>query len=124
MATSYPKDDIMFVPVFDEYEALYGNIGPETPLVADNGYWKDEILEQIQERGWDAYIPNKQLATLYKKPRFSKTESPFALGKEYLNLRQARARGVMQMDLQAKLTTIASNIIKINKYMWENEINT
>ena len=58
------------------------------------------------------------------KPRFSKAESPFALGKEYLNMRQARARGVMQMDLQAKLTTIASNIIKINKYMWENEINT
>ena len=47
----------------------------------------------------------------------------FALGKEYLNLRQARARGEMQMDLQAKLTTIESNIIKINKYIWENEIN-
>ena len=221
MATSYPKDDIMFVPVFDEYESLYGDIGSEIPLVADNGYWKDEILEQIQDRGWDAYIPNKQLATLYKKdldeiwefskynfpfsedfsyctcpnghklpkhntkkyengqtktfyytqskickncpdhdecckssnvriithfggnlskemflkmesekgkeiykPRFSKAESPFALGKEYLNMRQARARGVMQMDLQAKLTTIASNIIKINNYMWENEINT
>ena len=30
----------------------------------------------------------------------------------------------MQMDLQVKLTTIASNIIKINKYMWENKINT
>ena len=41
--------------------------GSEIPLVADNGYWKDKILEQIQKRGWDAYIPNKQLATLYKK---------------------------------------------------------
>ena len=39
-------------------------------------------------------------------------------------MRQARARGVMQMDLQAKLTTIASNIIKINNYIWENKINT
>ena len=28
-------------------------------------------------------------------------------------MRQVRARGEMQMDLQAKLTTIASNIIKI-----------
>ena len=67
MATSYPKDDLMFVPVFDEYESLYGEIGSELPLVADNGYWKDEILEEIDERGWNAYIPNKQLATLFKK---------------------------------------------------------
>lgn len=47
MATSYPKDDTMFVSVFDEYEELCGDIGSEIPLVADNGYWKDKILEQI-----------------------------------------------------------------------------
>ena len=51
MATSYPKDDTMFVSVFDKYEAIYGDIGPKIPLVADNGYWKEKILEQIQERG-------------------------------------------------------------------------
>ena len=44
--------------------------------------------------------------------RFSKAESPFALGKEYLNMRQARARGEMQMDLQAKFN---NNYIKYNK---------
>ena len=221
MATSYPKDDLMFVPVFEEYESVYGEIGSDLPLVADNGYWKDEILREIDKHGWNVYIPNKQLATLFKKspdeiwdfskynfpfsddysyctcpnghklprhntkhyengqtktfyytsskickncpdhdeccksadarvithfggdlakemflkmetergkeiykPRFSKAESPFALAKEYLNMRQARAKGVNQMDLQAKLTTIASNIIKINKYMHQNETNT
>ena len=51
MATSYPKDDLMFVSVFDEYESLYGEIGSELPLVVDNGYWKDEILKEIVERG-------------------------------------------------------------------------
>ena len=71
------------------------------------------FLKMESEKGKEIY-----------KPLFSKAESPFALGKEHLNMRQVRARGVMQMDLQAKLTTIASNIIKINKYMWENEINT
>ena len=45
------------------------------------------------------------------KPRFSKAESPFALGKEYLNMRQARARKEIQMDLQAN----NNNCIKYNK---------
>ena len=73
---------------------------------------KEMFLKMESEKGKEIY-----------KPRFSKAESPFALGKEYLNMRQARARGVLQMDLQSKLTTIASNIIKINKYIWENKIN-
>ena len=82
MATSYPKDDTIFVSVFGEYEALYGDFGFEILLVADNCYWKDEILEQIRERGWDAYISNKQLATRYKKDpdeiwKFSKYNFPF-----------------------------------------------
>lgn len=71
------------------------------------------FLKMETERGKEIY-----------QPRFSKAESPFALAKEYLNMRQARAIGVDQMDLQAKLTTIASNIIKINKYIHQNEINT
>ena len=74
---------------------------------------KEMFLKMETEKGKEIY-----------KPRFSKAESPFALSKEYLNMRQARARGVMQMDLQSKLTTIASNIIKINNYIHKNEINT
>ena len=71
------------------------------------------LLKMETERGKEIY-----------KPRFSKAESPFALAKEYLNMRQARAKCENQMDLQAKLTSIASNIIKINKYFHKNEINT
>ena len=74
---------------------------------------RDMLLKMETERGKEIY-----------KPRFSKAESPFALAKEYLNIRQARAKCENQMDLQAKLTSIASNIIKINKYIHQNEINT
>ena len=53
------------------------------------------FLKMESEKGKEIY-----------QPRFSKAESPFALGKEYLNMRQARARGVIQIDLQAKLIYI------------------
>jgi hypothetical protein len=110
----------MFVPVFEEYESLFGDIGCEIPLVTDNGYWKDETLK---EKEMFLKMETEKAKETYK-PRFSKAESPFALAKEHLNMRQARAKGIQQMDLQAKLTTIATNIIKINNHIHKNKTNT
>ena len=56
-------------------------------------------------------------------PRFSKGESPFALAKEFKGMRQARALGTEHMTLQALLTAIASNIIKINNFLIKKDKN-
>ena len=53
--------------MFEFLEDVYGPIGDEIPLDADFGYWGDETLYQIYEHGWDAYIPNKQIASWSKK---------------------------------------------------------
>lgn len=58
------------------------------------------------------------------KHRFSKTESPFGLAKEYKGMAQARAKGTQHMTTQALLTSIATNIIKINNYERKQEKNT
>ena len=75
---------------------------------------EDDMFMKMQtEKGRKAY-----------EPRFSKSESPFGLAKEYKGMRQARARGTQHMTTQALLTSIATNIIKINNYMVENNLNT
>ena len=58
------------------------------------------------------------------KPRFSRGESPFGLAKEHKGMRQARAKGTYNMTIQALLTSISTNIIKINNYEIKNEKNT
>ena len=219
-ATPEATDHDQFIPMFEFLEDVYGPIGDEIPLDADFGYWGDETLYQIDEHGWDAYIPNKQIASWSKKsteilgkfheynfifnedfsyctcpngqklmrhdlemtsegmktsyhvdhsvickycsdhmeccpfkikreiilftgnkktdmymkmqtekgrknyePRFSKGESPFGLAKEFKGMRQARARGTKNMTTQALLTSIATNIIKINNYTIKNKQN-
>ena len=74
---------------------------------------EDDMFMKMQtEKGRKAY-----------EPRFSKGESPFGLAKEHKGMRQARARGTQHMTTQALLTSIATNIIKINNYMIKNNIN-
>lgn len=58
------------------------------------------------------------------EPRFSRGESPFGIAKEHKGMRQARAKGTENMTLQALLTSIATNIIKINNYEIKNKKNT
>jgi len=71
-----PDDHKDFIPQFEHYEEFYGQIPTTTALVADNGYYSEDNLATINEKGWDAYIPNKELATLFKK---NKTElKPFS----------------------------------------------
>ena len=220
-ATPIATDSGQFVPMFEQYERIYESIGNETPLDADYGYWGEETLIEIKKHDWNAYIPNKLIASCSKKlpenidkfsdynfifsedlkhctcphgkklyqhileetdnvlkasyhvdqsvickycpdyvecckhslkkeiimylgnpkddmfmkmqtekgrkayePRFSKGESPFGIAKEHKGMRQARARGTQHMTTQALLTSIATNIIKINNYMVENNLNT
>ena len=59
------------------------------------------FLKMESEKGKEIY-----------QPRFSKAESPFALGKEYLNMRQARARGKNTNEFTSKIN---NNCIKYNK---------
>ena len=66
-ATPIATDSGQFVPMFEEYEELYEPIGSETPLDADYGYWGDETLIDIKKHGWNAYIPNKLIASYSKK---------------------------------------------------------
>jgi hypothetical protein len=54
------------ISYFEHYEELYGKLPKEIPVVADNGYYTEENLKAINEHEWDAYIPNKELATLFK----------------------------------------------------------
>lgn len=62
-----PDDHKDFITQFEQYEELYGPIPETTHLVADNGYYNEENLKQINEKQWNAYIPNRELATLFKK---------------------------------------------------------
>ena len=214
-------DSGQFVPMFELFEELYGPIGNEIPLDADYGYWGEETLIDINKHCWDAYIPNKLIASCSKKspsdldkfsdynfifsedftyctcpnghklwehpiemtekglktsyhvnhsvickfcpdhdqccylkrikeiivyrgdpetemfmkmqtqkgreiyePRFSRGESPFGIAKEHKGMRQARAKGTENITLQASLTSIATNIIKINNYEIKNKKNT
>ena len=220
-ATPIATDSGQFVPMFELFEDIYGSIGNEIPLDADYGYWGEETLKEINKHGWNAYIPNKLIASCSKKspndidkfsdynfifsddlsyctcpkgqkllkhelemtkkglktsyhvdhsvickycpdhdrfcqfkrikeiivyqedpetdmfmkmqtergrkiyePRFSRGESPFGLAKEHKGMRQARAKGTYNMTIQALLTSIATNIIKINNYEIKNEKNT
>ena len=66
MISTNPSDHHEFVKQFEHYEELYGKIPEGTTLVADNGYYTEENLKAIKKHGWDAYIPNKELATLFK----------------------------------------------------------
>ena len=56
--------------------------------------------------------------------RFSRGESPFGLAKEYKGMNQVRAKGTQHMTIQALLTSISTNIIKINNYEIKNRENT
>ena len=220
-ATPLATDTHQFTPMFELYEDIYGEIGNEIPLDADNGYWHKDTLNEIIEHGWDAYIPNKMQASDSKKSpsdipksslyhfifsedysyctcphghqltkhelemtkkglkvsyhmdnsvickycpdhykccnlsrkkeiimylgdpetdmfmkmqtekgreiyghRFSRGESPFGLAKEYKGMNQVRAKGTQHMTIQALLTSISTNIIKINNYEIKNRENT
>ena len=46
-ATPIATDSGQFVPMFEQYEKLYGSIGNETPLDADYGYWGEETLKNM-----------------------------------------------------------------------------
>lgn len=62
-----PSDHHDLIPQFEHYESIYGKIGSEISIVADNGYYTEENLNLALENDWDLYIPNKKLATLFKK---------------------------------------------------------
>lgn len=47
----------------------------------------------------------------------------FGIAKEHTGMRQARAKGTTQLTIQALLTSIATNIVKINNYLIKNEKN-
>lgn len=55
--------------------------------------------------------------------RFKRGESPFGIAKKHKGMRQARAKGTTQLTIQALLTSIATNIVKINNYLIKNEKN-
>lgn len=45
------------------------------------------------------------------------------LQKKHKGMHQARAKGTTQLTIQALLTSIATNIVKINNYLIKNEKN-
>ena len=54
---------------------------------------------------------------------FKRGESPFGIAKKHKGMHQARAKGTTQLTIQALLTSIATNIVKINNYLIKNEKN-
>jgi len=58
--TPIATDFNQFTPIFELVEDYYGPIGNDIPLDADYGYWGEETLYQIEEHGWNAYIPKNK----------------------------------------------------------------
>ena len=86
---------------------------------------KKEIILYTGNRKTDMYM--KMQTEKGKKayePRFSNGKSSFGLSKEFKGMRQARARGTLNMTIQALLTAIGNNIIKINNNSIKNNINS
>ena len=85
---------------------------------------KREIILYTGNRKTDMYMKMQtEKGRKAYEPRFSNGESPFGLSKEFKGMRQARARGTLNMTIQALLTAIGNNIIKINNYSIKNNIN-